>query len=162
MKKFKNHTLVEYLAELAKKAPVPGGGSVAALTAALAAGLISMVANYSVGRKIPLRDVRRLEGILKKSEALRVRLLELVDLDAEAYLQVVAAKGQPPRIKRQVLRAAARVPAEVARLCYQTMLLAPFLIDKGNPYLLSDVEVAVELLEAAFKSAMINVRVNQA
>ena len=57
MKKLRNHTLVEFAAELAKKTPVPGGGSVAALSGALAAGLLAMVANYSVGRKIPAQDI---------------------------------------------------------------------------------------------------------
>jgi len=38
---------------------------------------------------------------------------------------------------------------------YQALDLTPFLVAKGNPYLLSDVEVAVELLEAGFMSSIV-------
>ena len=87
--------------------------------------------------------------------------MALVDQDAQAYLKVVAAKGKPDAVRKKARKEAARVPAEVARLSYQALGLAPALVAKGSPYLLSDVEVAVELLEATFKSALINIRVNQ-
>jgi len=161
MKKFKNHTLSEYLKELSVKKPVPGGGSVAALTGALAAGLLSMVANYSVGRKISRRDAGRIQKALDRSEKLRLKFLDLVDLDSQAYLKLVASKGKPAHVRAKASREAQKVPEEVAKLCYASMELIPVLVEKGSPYLLSDVEVAVELLEAAFKSALINIRVNQ-
>jgi methenyltetrahydrofolate cyclohydrolase len=40
-----------FLEELASRAPVPGGGSVAALSASLASALTEMVANLTIGRK---------------------------------------------------------------------------------------------------------------
>lgn len=84
-----------------------------------------------------------------------------MDLDAQAYLGVVAARKADPASHKAALRAAARVPREVAKLCYQAIELTPALVRDGNKNLLSDVEVAVELLEAAFKSALINVAINQ-
>jgi formiminotetrahydrofolate cyclodeaminase len=39
--------------------------------------------------------------------------------------------------------------------------LAPGLVAKGNRHLVSDVEVAVELMSASYQSAMVNVRINQ-
>ncbi len=157
----KDHTLQAYLEELASRKPVPGGGSVAALVAALAVGLITMAAQYSIGRGAASVE-RRLRRVVERSEAIRSRLLELVDADAQAYLAVVAARQvSDPREKRKALRAAAAVPREVARLCQQAVALAPFLVERGNPHLVSDVEVAGELLLAAYRSAMINVAVNQ-
>ncbi len=41
----------EFLAQTAAGTAVPGGGSVAALSAALAASLVEMVANLTIGRK---------------------------------------------------------------------------------------------------------------
>ena len=161
MSKFKNFTLTQYLDVLSERTPVPGGGSAAALTAALGAALISMVANYSLGRGKP-RDIEtNLRKALKRSEAARRRLLQLVDLDAQAYLKVVRARTKSARHKQAALKAARKVPLETCYLCYRTVELAPYLVKHGNRYLLSDVQVAVEFLLAAFRSAKVNVEVNQ-
>jgi len=142
------------------RTPTPGGGSAAAYTAALGVALLSMVANYSLGKAS--KDVdRKLRKILKENDKVRRRLLELVDLDAQAYLKVVKTRKAAPAIRQKAFRQARAVPVEVSRLCYQVVRQAPFLVAKGNKYLLSDVEVAVEFLLAAFHAAMINVRVNQ-
>src|SRR5271156_2976276 len=91
---FKDKTLQEYLGQLSRREPVPGGGSAAALTAAMAVGLISMVTNYSIGRKANTEAVnRRLAKILEQSEPMRLRLLELTSLDSQVYLKVSAARS---------------------------------------------------------------------
>ena len=160
MKKYKDYTLQDYLDVLSQKTPVPGGGSAAALTAAMGTALVSMVANYSKGRSQSKRIERRISSILKQSEVMRKRLLVLVDLDAQAYLSVVKARGASARIKMRALSAAANVPREVSRLCYKVMQLTPFLVEHGNQHLISDIIVAADMLLAAFNSARVNVEVN--
>lgn len=168
MKKYKTHTLQKYLTVLSQKTPVPGGGSAAALVGSLGAALISMTANYSMNRN-QLRSVEvKIKTIFKKSEIIRKRLLDLVDLDAQAYLNVVknrkaclSGRQAPPDQKKKALRRATEVPQEVCRLCSQAIDLTPFLVLKGNKYLLSDVKVAVEFLLAAFQAAKVNMEVNQ-
>lgn len=151
----------EYLDQLSRREPVPGGGSAAALTAALAVGLISMVANYSLGRKTNTKAQEfRFTKILSKSESIRQRLLELTSLDSEAYLKVSAARSVDTKAQKQAAKQALAVPREVCKLCHQAVLLTPSLADKGNPHLLSDVEVALELLMAAYNGARIMVRIN--
>ena len=158
---FKNKTLQEYLDQLSGRQPVPGGGSAAALTGAMAAGLISMAVSYSLGRKTNSKTVeRRLSKILKDSEHIRRRLLELVSLDSEAYLSLCAARTLDKRAQKRAAKQALAVPQEVCKLCYKAVLLTPTLAQDGNPHLLSDVEVALELLMSAFNSARIMVRVN--
>lgn len=148
---FKNKTIQKYLDQLSRREPVPGGGSAAALTAALGLGLISMVTNYSLGRKSNTKTVEKhLKKILAHSESIRLRLLELTSLDSEAYL----------KDRRQGTKSALAVPQEVCKLCYKAVQLTPFLANKGNPYLLSDLEVALELLLSAFLAARIMVRTN--
>lgn len=159
--KFKNFTLKKYLDVLSDRAPVPGGGSAAALTAALGCALISMAARYSLGKGKGKQIESRIEKLLKQSEKFRGRLLSLVDLDAEAYLKVVKARKGSAAQKRAAAHAAAKVPLEVCRLCYSSVAVTPYLVQHGNKYLLSDVQVAVEFLLAAFNSAMVNVEVNQ-
>ena len=161
MKTFRNHTLKEYSDVLSMRTPTPGGGSAAALTAVLGVSLLSMVANYSLGKSVPKSVVNKIRKFLKENEKIRKRLLELVDLDAQAYLGVVKARKSTRSVRKKAFKKAREVPFEVSRLCYAVIQKTPFLAAKGNKYLLSDVEVAVELLHAAFCSAMVNVRINQ-
>ena len=84
-----------------------------------------------------------------------------MDLDAKAYLSVVKARKESRQTKAKALRQARKVPQEVCRLCYESVQLTSFLVEKGNRNLLSDIEVALELLLAAFRSARINVAINQ-
>ena len=159
---FHRLTLEEYLDQLSKEEPVPGGGSAAALSAALGAGLISMVGKYSLGRKSNTKAVeQRLNKIVRKSESIRKRLLVLTTLDARAYLKIVAARKHSAQIQKQAGRQAAAVSREVCRLCYQALELTPFLVAEGNPHLISDIEVAIELLQAGFNGSMVMVRANQ-
>jgi methenyltetrahydrofolate cyclohydrolase len=158
---FKDKTLQEYLKQLSTCSPVPGGGSAAALTAALGLGLISMAANYSIGRKSNTPAVEKhLARILAHSESIRLRLLELTSLDSEAYLSVCEARSLDKKAQAQAARAARAVPQEICKLCYKAIQLTPYLAQKGNPYLLSDIEVAIELLMSAFNGARVMMRAN--
>ena len=161
MKPFKHYTLEQYLEVLSRKTPVPGGGSAAALTAALGAALLSMAANYSLGKDHSKAVDRKLKTVLKKTEIIRKRLCELIDLDAQAYLKVAETRKAPLLQKQRALKKAREIPREVCKLCYQAVHLAPFLIEKGNRYLISDVKGGVEMLSAAFNAAKANVEINQ-
>ena len=158
---FKNRTLQEYLDQMARREPVPGGGSAAALTGAMGVALISMVTNYSLGRKANTKAIeKRLTGILKQSEPMRLRLLELASLDSEAYLKVSAARSLDKKAQRKAASQARAVPQEVCQLCQKAVGLTPYLVEKGNLYLFSDIEVALELLLSAFNAARVMVRIN--
>lgn len=158
MTSFKNYSLKKYTEVLASKIPAPGGGSAAALTAALGAALLSMVANYSIGKSL---NEQKIKAALKASEQLRKRFLELVDLDARAYLKFVQTRGAAPAKRAAARRKAREVPLEVCKLCYKAVQLAPVLVSYGNKNLLGDVLVSVELLLAAFNAARVNAEINR-
>ena len=159
---FKDKSIKAYLEQLSRKEPVPGGGSAAALAAALGAGLVSMVTHYSIGRKSNTKDMeRRLAKTLQASERIRKRLLALTTLDSKAYLKIVEARTKNAAAQKQAARQAAAVGKEICKLCYNALDLTPFLVAKGNPYLISDIQVAVELLQAGFNGSMVMVRINQ-
>src|ERR1700685_2517236 len=101
---FKDKTLQEYLDQLSRREPVPGGGSAAALTGAMAVGLICMVTNYSIGRKANTKI-----------------------LDSEAYLKVSAARSLDKKAQREAAKFARAVPNEVCKLCYKAIQLTPYL-----------------------------------
>ncbi|MDP8266084.1 MAG: cyclodeaminase/cyclohydrolase family protein [Candidatus Aceula meridiana] len=161
MKKFKNQSLAQYLKNLASKNPAPGGGSAAALVAATGVSLISMAARYSLKKNQSSKAQAKLKSLIKKSDKMRLRLLDLVDLDAKAYLEVVKTRKGPVAKKKAALKKAQAAPLEVCRLSYAAIGLTPFLAKEGNLHLLSDVKCAVEMLLAAFQSAVANVEVNQ-
>jgi len=140
-------SLKEYLKDLSAKLPAPGGGSAAALTAALGASLISMVVNFTLGKPKYAKFEEELKGILEKSEKLREEFLRLVDLDVVAF-------------ESKDIRDAMDVPFMVCRLCFEGIKLCRSLVTKGNINLVSDVAVAAILLESAFASAYFNVEIN--
>lgn len=144
---YRDKSLKRYLDDLAAKKPAPGGGSAAALNAALGASLISMVVNFTVGKPKYALFENELKEILEKSEKLREEFLNLVDLDVAAF-------------KSKNIRDALDVPFMAARLCFEGIKLCPPLIKKGNINLISDVAVAAILFEAAFAAAYFNVEIN--
>ena len=158
--RFRNFTLRVYLNQLARREPVPGGGSAAALASALGVGLISMVANYSISKKKSPAENRRARDILQASEEIRGRLLELTEQDARAYLNVVRSWKKDARAQRAATLQARAVPSEVCRLSARAVDLTPWLVRNGNKHLLSDIEVALELLQAGFSSAEVMIKTN--
>lgn len=147
MEYYKDKSVAAYLQDLSAKLAAPGGGSAAALSAAMGACLLSMVVNFTLGKKKYARYEKELARVLEKSEKLRKDFLELVDLDVAAY-------------KSGEARKALDVPFALCRLSYEAIKLCPLLIKKSNPNLASDVAVAAILLESAFACAEFNVRIN--
>jgi len=144
---YKNHNLEKYLDDLSAKLSAPGGGSAAAMNAAMGASLISMVVNFTLGKPKYAAFEPELKKILAKSEKLRKDFLRLVDLDVVAY-------------QSRDMRKALDVPLMLARLCYEAAKLCPPLIKKSNANLISDVAVAAIFLESAFTAACFNVEMN--
>jgi len=126
---YKNRAIKVYLNDLAARLPAPGGGSACALNAAMAAALLSMVINFTLGKPKYAQHEKELKDILRKSESLRAEFLNLVDLDVTAY-------------KSKNLRDALNIPFMVARLSFEGIKLCPALVKKGNLNLISDVAVA--------------------
>lgn len=149
-KKYINYSLKEYLNKVSCKSPTPGGGSAAAYAGAMGTALLGMVTQYSLGKGSPARVEQRLQKILQETQCLQERLVELVDLDARAYQQVVAARKGSAREQQHAQRVAQKVPKEVCQLAYKAVKLAPYLVKHGNRFLLSDVEVALGLLLSAY------------
>ncbi|NTV30309.1 MAG: cyclodeaminase/cyclohydrolase family protein [Candidatus Omnitrophica bacterium] len=161
MIRYKNSTLEQYLEQLAAREPVPGGGSAAALCGALGAGLLEMVTRYSLGKGKPPEVERELALLLEKAGQGRLRLLELVSHDSEAYLAMREAKKVGEAAYRQATERAVGVPVEIVRLCREMVQLAPYLHREGNPHLLSDVVAAEKFLEAGAAAAGAMIEANQ-
>lgn len=159
-----------FLDELASNAPAPGGGSVAALSGALGAALISMVCNLTLGKK-GYEDVQDdIRALLSESEALRHKLSELLEEDVKAYTGYSKAAKMPrstddEKAERAVamqaaLKVATDVPLAIAEAAVKVMDLCMPAAEKGNKWAVSDAGVAVLMGEAALRSAALNVLIN--
>lgn len=161
-----------FLDELASSAPAPGGGSVAALSGALGAALVSMVCNLTGGKK-KYADVQEdIKALLAQSEALRKELVELLEADVQVYTEVSRAMKMPRATEEEkaartaamqkALKAATDVPMQVAEACVEVMDLCRPAAEKGNVNAVSDAGVAVLTAEAGLRSAALNILINLA
>ncbi len=166
----KEKSMQEFLDELASKASTPGGGSAAAIMAAMGAALVSMVANLTVGKKNYESVDAEMQEMLTSSENLRDRATDMIRADVEVFDQVMAAYGMPretddEKAKRsetiqQALKAATDVPLDCAKLCAEVIELCKPMAEKGNTNVISDAGVAVLAAHAALRSAALNVYIN--
>lgn len=154
-------SLEGYLQRLASHEAVPGGGSAAALTGALAAALVAMV-----GR---IRD-KGFEALVARADRLRVQLNEARRADEDAYAAVVSAQRLPKSsemektARRHALDAAllraAQTPLRAAALCLDVLELCGRLTKNSLGALGSDVGAAAELAYGAIAASAYNVRIN--
>ena len=159
-----------FLDELASNAPAPGGGSVAAVSGALGAALVSMVCNLTLGKKAYADVQDEIAELLSKSEALRQELTNLLEEDVKAYTGYSVAAKMPrgteeEKAERQVvmqaaLKVATDVPLTIAEAAVKVMDLCMPAAEKGNKWAVSDAGVAVLMAEASLRSAALNVLIN--
>lgn len=162
--------ITEFLAVLASDKPAPGGGAAAAIAGAMGAGLGSMVANLTIGKEGYESVQDFFKEKLVKTEALRAKLTELVDLDANAFSGVIKSFGLPKGTEEEKAarsakilaeyKVATEVPMETCKACREVI---DHLIDmgtKGNKNALSDIAVGALCALTGLKSAAHNVEIN--
>jgi len=165
-----DNTITSYLDKAAAGTAVPGGGSVAALNAALAAGLTEMVANLTLGKKGYEAVEDEMKTIVEKASRLRTKLTASIDQDADAYTEVMAAYKLPKTtdeetaVRKQkiqeAIKHAALVPLEVAKDALKVIELAGQAIRKGNKNAASDGAVAAMNARTGALAAIYNVKIN--
>lgn len=159
-----------FLEELASRVPVPGGGSVAALSASLASALTEMVANLTIGRKGFEEVEEEMKKISQGSSNYREKFLKDIDKDAEVFDKVMGAfklpKNTPEETenRKQIIQKefknAALVPLEVAKDAVKLMEFTSKVVEKGNKNAISDGAVATMMARTAVLGALYNVKIN--
>jgi formiminotetrahydrofolate cyclodeaminase len=168
--KILDQSLSQFLDNLASKSPTPGGGSIAALSGAMAAGLITMVCDLTIGRKQYADFEGEAQRLRERSEALRAELQQLAQADIDAFDHLFAAYKLPrttdadaasrrAAIQKTTLRAT-EVPLRIARATVALLPLCAPLVREGNRTAVSDVGVAALMIRAAVPSALLNVEIN--
>jgi glutamate formiminotransferase/formiminotetrahydrofolate cyclodeaminase len=159
-------SILEFLNDLALSKPTPGGGSVAALEAALGTGLLAMVTGIT-WKKTKDTELKDFHGHLKLE---MYEFYKYIERDKQAFDKVMEAfklpddseeeKKKKESTIQEALKHAAHVPLEV---CKKIMLVYPYaktLAEKGLKSAISDVGVALHALHSGFIGARLNVLIN--
>jgi glutamate formiminotransferase/formiminotetrahydrofolate cyclodeaminase len=162
--------ITDFVDEVSRDTPAPGGGSIAALAGALGSSLASMVLNLSIGKGEYDSRYEELCQLAEKAQAAKDELVRAIDADTEAFNEVIAgmrmAKDTLKQIelRSQAIRAgyklAAEVPLRTAQLCRQVLDLCQAAADIGNQAVMSDAGVGALMAYAGVRGAIHNVRIN--
>ena len=165
-----HRSIKSFLESLASNRPTPGGGSVAALSGALAASLILMVCHLTRDKEKAAPHKQALNKIKEETARLQSELLAAIDKDIEAYQAVITCYRLPKesetdkKKRTEALQAAfvqaVEVPYKTASTCNRLLELCKPVAKIGNPNAISDIAVAAYLADAAVQSALYNVKIN--
>jgi len=145
-----------FLDQLAARTPTPGGGGAAAVTGAMAAGLVAMAARFSA------KQLPEAGDLADQADKLRLMAAQLADMDARAYtavLDVFRRHGDADQ-RREALLAAAMVPLEIAEIGARAARLGLQVAEAGNPNLRGDAVTGAVLAAASARSAASLVDIN--
>ena len=163
-------TIDDFLARLGSSDPTPGGGALAALSGSMAAAMLAMVCNLTIGRPRFAEVETEVRALLARCEGLQKALLELADADATAYLGVRDAYRMPRGTEDEqqhraeaieaAMHGATDVPVESARSAAGVLDLAVEAARITNPVALGDVAVATHLALGSARGAADQARMN--
>jgi glutamate formiminotransferase/formiminotetrahydrofolate cyclodeaminase len=163
-------TVGEFVDEVSRDSPAPGGGSISALAGALGAALASMVTNLSIGKGAYDDKYEELCALAERAQSAKDELILAIDADTEAFNEVLAAMRMPKDTAEQNAlrseairagyRAAARVPLRTAELCREVLELCQSAAGIGNQAVMSDAGVGALMAYAGVRGAIHNVRIN--
>ncbi len=160
----------EFTELLASDAPAPGGGSAAALEGAIGAALTAMVCTLTIPKKAYAEHAGELTAIREKAEAIRVKFVDVMDRDTEAFMVVSNAFAMPKATdEEKAVRSAAiqkglegctATPFEMMELAAETIELTQSMLGRFNESAASDLGVAAISLRSAVQGAWLNVLIN--
>jgi glutamate formiminotransferase/formiminotetrahydrofolate cyclodeaminase len=163
-------TVANFVDEVSRDTPAPGGGSIAALAGAIGSALASMVVNLSVGKGEFDNRYESLCELAEKAQAAKDELIRAIDADTEAFNEVIAAmrmaKDTPEQIAersaaiRDGYKSAAEVPLRTAQVCRDVLDLCQAAADINNQAVMSDAGVGALMAYAGVQGAIHNVRIN--
>ncbi|MGH9814890.1 MAG: glutamate formimidoyltransferase [Candidatus Acidiferrales bacterium] len=159
-----------FLDAVAAPTATPGGGSVAALGAAVAASLGQMVAGLSRKKKAQARHVDQLSGALDELRQAAAALTEAIETDAASYDAVLASMKLPKETPdeqsrreaaiQKATQMAALVPLRVAQAAAEIFERLGQLEAISSPSMLSDLRVGRLMAAAGARGALENVAIN--
>ena len=170
MQDFQQMTVADLSALTASNSPVPGGGSISAMTGAYAASLVCMVAKLTIGRAKyeAVQDI--MTSADAQAESLRLKLLDGIRKDSASFDSFMQALSLPKNTEEEKrarqaamqagLKSACEVPLASAQDIHQVLKLSLDMVKHGNTNAMSDGLVGALLARSAMIGAISNVRIN--
>ena len=168
--KFADMTLAQFLDALASPDPTPGGGTASAVAGAMGTSLLVMVTGLAKSNTNSDDEKAALAAARQALQPLAATLAALADADAAAFDEVMGAYRLPKASDdektvrsaaiQKALQGATTAPLQTLRACAAAMAQAGTVAAAGKRSAVSDVGVAIGLLEAAAGGAEANVRIN--
>jgi len=163
-------SLTDFADETASDSPAPGGGSISAYIGALGVSLGTMVANLSAGKRGWDDKIPYFSDHAEQGQALKDKLLQLVDEDTAAFTKIIEAVRLPKvsaddKAARAIAMSdatkyAINVPLEIMKTSMQAYPFLKTMAKEGNPNSVSDAGVGALACRTAVHGAYLNVKIN--
>ena len=163
-------SLSAFADETASESPAPGGGSIAAYLGTLGISLGTMVANLSSHKKGWDERWKEFSDWAQKGQALKNKLLAMVDEDTNAFNRIMTAFGLPKgteeekKARTAAIQAATKyateIPLQVMQLSFAAFEIIKAMAEQGNPNSVTDAGVGALCARSAVLGAHLNVKIN--
>jgi len=165
-----NRITFDFVDEVSRDSPAPGGGSVAALSGALGAALGTMVANL-ITSKAGFEDKKeKLNKIATKGQEVKELLIQAIDNDTSAFDLVIKAMRMPKDTEdekkiretsmQEGYKIATNVPLETVEYCKKALEICSDISKIMDEGMASDVGSGALMANAGANAAAFNVRIN--
>ncbi|MCF8242972.1 MAG: cyclodeaminase/cyclohydrolase family protein, partial [Melioribacteraceae bacterium] len=162
--------LNDFVDEVSRESPAPGGGSIAALAGALGAALCSMVSNLTSNTRGSEEVDRILNEAAVECQEIKNALAKAIDDDTNAFNAFMDAKRLPNKtteekqLRQQAmldgLKQAVMVPLNTAKLSLKAIEIADKVARNGNPNSVTDVGVGATAAYTGVIGGIYNVLIN--
>ena len=165
-----NRITFDFVDEVSRDSPAPGGGSVAALSGALGAALGTMVANLSTSKPGFERQKSKLANISNKGQNIKEKLIKAIDDDTSAFDEVITAMRMPKDTEEEKklrdnkmqegYKIATLVPLETVENCKEALHICKEISELMDESMASDIGSGALMANAGATAAAYNVRIN--
>jgi len=162
--------VTDFVDEVSRESPAPGGGSIAALAGALGASLSSMVSNLTANKRGSEKADDILNDAAIKCQAIKNALVKAVDDDTNAFNAYMDARRLPNKTDddkkareeamQKGLKQAVFIPLNTAKLSLQAIEIAESVAKNSNPNSITDVGVGAQSAYTGVLGGIYNVLIN--
>jgi len=162
--------LTDFIDEVSRESPAPGGGSIAALAGALGASLSSMVSNLTANKRGSNAVDKILNDAAEECQQIKEVLINAIDEDTNAFNSYMNARRLPNKTAEEKkaredamqagLKLAVMVPLNTAKQSYRGIEIAEVVAKNGNPNSITDVGVGAQSAYTGVLGGIYNVLIN--
>lgn len=162
--------LTDFVDEVSRESPAPGGGSIAALAGALGVSLSSMVSNLTANKRGSETVDNILNEAAEECQQIKESLVKAIDEDTNAFNDYMDARRLPNKSAEEQkarmeamqagLKQAVMVPLDTAKKSFRAIEIAEIVAKNGNPNSITDVGVGAQSAYTGVLGGIYNVLIN--